>query len=404
MTSHSRSHLSGDRPADAEKTRLGAMATEDHAVAAEVQMLRTQLETQQTAMREMQSQLEASVRRYYDFFEHLPAAHVVLDPHGEIVAANAAAETLLRSGSVRPHGRLLESYLAPSERAALKQHLAGCVAGCHSCFDTTLWIGNEPHPVQLMSRAEAPRCGSSPPPVHITLRDSTRERAARELERDWDALSQALSHELLCPLLTINAFAQIILDGADASHAEPVNAPQRISAVSSRMQRTIRRLLEFANIGRAPLPLHTVSLADAIRSVLVEQREEIRQRKAVVIVGDSLPAVRASWRPLCQLLGELVGNALLYTQPGESPRIEIDAHDDGANVIAKVRDHGIGIERRHHERIFDLFFRLHSHQAYPGTGVGMAIARRAAQWMHSRIWLESEPSAGSCLFIELRRA
>jgi signal transduction histidine kinase len=118
------------------------------------------------------------------------------------------------------------------------------------------------------------------------------------------------------------------------------------------------------------------------------------QNSGAQIHCEALPAVLGDTQQLTQLLQNLVGNAIMYCGEG-APVIAISArHEDGHHVI-NVSDRGIGIEARHQQRIFDMFYRLHSQQAYPGTGIGLAVCQRIVHRHRGRIWVESEPGKGS---------
>lgn len=175
----------------------------------------------------------------------------------------------------------------------------------------------------------------------------------------------------------------------------------RIEGAAMRMEATLKNLLDYSSLAREEVLLETVPVAEVVRDLLIEHRGVIQEKRAVITVAPALPAVRGSRLILNQLLANLLTNALKYTQPGEAPRVQFDAEVHGDIVRLKVSDEGIGIDRQHHERIFRIFERLHGYSRYPGTGVGLAIARRAVERMNGRIWVESELGKGSCFNIEL---
>jgi signal transduction histidine kinase len=84
--------------------------------------------------------------------------------------------------------------------------------------------------------------------------------------------------------------------------------------------------------------------------------------------------------------------------------VRITAEADGDNVVIRVRDHGIGVDPKYHRQIFEVFHRLHGYSRYPGTGIGLAIARRGVEQMNGKIWVESEPGKGSCFCFSLPKA
>ena len=107
---------------------------------------------------------------------------------------------------------------------------------------------------------------------------------------------------------------------------------------------------------------------------------------------------------LIQVFVNLISNGLKFYPKGKNPRVEVRGRRDGKDVVLTVRDEGIGIAAEHHERVFKVFERLHPATAYPGTGIGLAIVRRAIDRMGGTVRLESAPGKGSTFYVTLRAA
>jgi signal transduction histidine kinase len=131
---------------------------------------------------------------------------------------------------------------------------------------------------------------------------------------------------------------------------------------------------------------------------------EIRERKAQVRMAERLPPVRAHRVMLTQVLVNLVSNAIKFVARGVEPRVEIRAEPRDGRVRLWVEDNGIGIAAEYHERIFRMFERLNRQEDYPGTGIGLAIVRKATERMGGTAGVESEPGRGSRFWIELEAA
>jgi signal transduction histidine kinase len=132
-----------------------------------------------------------------------------------------------------------------------------------------------------------------------------------------------------------------------------------------------------------------------LAGVLRNLAPTLEEAGAKVDAGN-LPFVHGDATQLGQLFQNLLTNAVKYHRPGVAPFITVDAERDGQAWRVSVTDNGIGIEPQHAERIFNMFQRLHGREAYPGTGIGLAICRKIVELHGGRIWVEPAPDGGSC--------
>jgi light-regulated signal transduction histidine kinase (bacteriophytochrome) len=153
------------------------------------------------------------------------------------------------------------------------------------------------------------------------------------------------------------------------------------------MQRLIEALLEYSRAGRK-LTMKAVDCEDCVTASLANLRQGLEETSAQVI-RDSLPQVSGDRTRLTQLFQNLIGNALKY-RGEEAPRIEIKACAEKLLWHFTVRDNGIGINPEFHQRIFEMFQRLHTTQDYPGTGIGLALCRKIVEGHGGTIWVESQ--------------
>jgi light-regulated signal transduction histidine kinase (bacteriophytochrome) len=142
--------------------------------------------------------------------------------------------------------------------------------------------------------------------------------------------------------------------------------------------------------------------APSYRSVyeIVKRLDPALTESGATVTHGSLPTVVAESRQIGQVVQNLLSNALKFRGP-EAPRIHLWAQQQGDEWVIAVQDNGIGIEPRHAERIFGIFQRLHPREAYPGTGMGLAICRKIVERHGGRIWVESPPSQGATFFFTL---
>ena len=373
----------------------------------QLQVHRVELEMQNRALRETQQELERSAQRYSDLFDHLPIGYLIVSVQGQILCANPAALELFEQPKGEVVGKFVRRFLDAYDAGRFAAHLESCAeSGRRSNLELTLRLsGGSNVAVQLSSRL-APSLPGVDQFVHIAVTDVSplkrTQRMLEEINREQEAFNYSISHDLRAPLVTISNYARIVLsDHHEALDEEGSSMLQRIENAAVRMEETLKHLLEYSLLAREEVVLQALDLNEVLRDVLIEHRGVIQQMRAQVNVAPNLPAVRGSRSILGQVLANLLTNALKYTHPGVPPQIEIGAAESPDGVIVHVRDHGIGIEEKYHARIFEIFERLHGYTKYPGSGVGLAIARRAVERMNGRIWLESKPGLGSTFYVKL---
>ena len=373
----------------------------------ELQVHRVELEMQNRALQEAQAELEHSVQRYADLYDHLPIAYVTVTASGQIVHLNLAAAELFQTELPKLCGVFLAKFLEPYDAGRLAGHLESCLkTGRPTTLELTLRLkdGSTPY-VQLNSRP-APATATSLPHVLVAISDITKlkqvQRSLEEINREQEAFNYSISHDLRAPLITITNYAGIVLsDYAAGMDDAGRGMVERIRCAGLRMEQTLKHLLEYSTLAREDITLETVNTADVVKDLLIEHRAQLEESRAEVHVEPPIPNVRGCVPILNQVLANLLTNAIKYTRDGETPSVRIYAETRPSGVVLKVADRGIGIEPKYHEKIFRIFERLHGYSRYPGSGVGLAIARRAVERMNGRIWVESEPGRGSTFCLEL---
>ncbi|MDZ7373396.1 MAG: ATP-binding protein [candidate division KSB1 bacterium] len=233
------------------------------------------------------------------------------------------------------------------------------------------------------------------------------ERATRsllEMNEDLESFVYTVSHDLRAPLRAIQGFTQAVLEeAAPVLPEDSVVYLRRSLEASQRMEALISDLLEYSRLGTRRLRIRQVELDEVMQEVLGLYEREIEGRKARVFVKTPLGAALADEGLLVQVLGNLLSNALKFVAPERKPRVRIYSELREETVRIWVEDNGIGIPPDQGERIFRVFERLHGPEKYPGTGVGLAIVRRAMERMRGRVGFESAPGRGSRFWIELPR-
>jgi signal transduction histidine kinase len=237
--------------------------------------------------------------------------------------------------------------------------------------------------------------------VHeLTTVESARtalEAQTLELNRSNAELEQfayVASHDLQEPLRKVASFCQALERRYHGQLDE--RADQYIEFAvdgAKRMQVLINDLLAFSRVGRSGRELELVDLNEVLaeaKSALSGLLSETGAR----VDGAELPTVRGERTLLVSLIQNLIGNAIKF-RGEQSPSVRLEAHSDGAQWQLSCTDNGIGVEPEYAERIFVIFQRLHTKEAYPGTGIGLAMCRKIVEYHGGRMWLDTEHSPGA---------
>ncbi|MEG3847439.1 ATP-binding protein [Microcoleus sp. herbarium19] len=238
-----------------------------------------------------------------------------------------------------------------------------------------------------------------------TLEQRVRERTAElsEVNAQLESFTYSVSHDLRAPLRGILFFAEMLLkDSACDLDATAQDYLYRIGDAATLMNTLIANLLEYSRLGRANLPLKAVSLNLIVSRSIAQLDAEISQTRARITVVPPLPAVLAHPPTLVQVLANLLSNAIKFVAPGIEPQVRVYAKAEPECIYLWIEDNGIGIAPEFQERIFGLFDRLHGQEVYPGTGIGLAIARKGVDRMGGAIGLESTLGTGTKFWVKLR--
>jgi PAS domain S-box-containing protein len=217
-----------------------------------------------------------------------------------------------------------------------------------------------------------------------------------------EELLYSIAHDLRSPLRSMQGFAQAFVDDyASALDDCAREYGRRMTSAAVFMDRMLRDLLELGRITKGALHLETVSVAEAWKSALAQNEKVIQNSGAQIECAARLGQVTGNPTLLQQILANLLGNALKFARPNTTPHVKIWSEQLEAGILAIfVEDNGIGIEEQYHEKIFRVFERLNGSH-YEGTGIGLAIARKAAERMHGHLDLTSSLATGTRFRLKL---
>ncbi|MGH9517632.1 MAG: sensor histidine kinase [Terriglobales bacterium] len=233
----------------------------------------------------------------------------------------------------------------------------------------------------------------------LEIRIRERDESNAELE----AFAYSVSHDLRAPLRAISGFAEALredygqrLDEQGRGHLT------EIISGANRMNNLVQDLLEYGRVGRISMPLASVDLNNAINEAM-HQLGDVSPGSVTL----ELPAglfVRAYPQVLTQVISNLLANALKFHKENAAAQVRVAAEERGGAIRLNISDKGIGIAPEHQERIWNVFERLHDRESYSGTGIGLAIVKRAISRMDGACGLISQAGDGSTFWIELPRA
>jgi len=240
----------------------------------------------------------------------------------------------------------------------------------------------------------------------VSLEQRVIERTAllQTANNDLEAFSYSVSHDLRAPLRSVSGFAEIIARRHRSSlNEEGQHYLDNIVEASARMSRLIDDLLVYARLGRTSVRCQPVSLHSLLIQIVKDLAARITETGGNLDLPTDLPVVRSDPTLLNQIFTNLFGNALTYHRPDTPPLVTITWRAEADHVVIGVSDNGIGVPPEHHDKIFNVFQRLHSEDHYPGTGIGLAIVKKSVELLSGRVWVESTVGEGSTFSVQLSK-
>lgn len=239
--------------------------------------------------------------------------------------------------------------------------------------------------------------------LNTTLEQRVIERTA-ELEaanRELEAFSYSVSHDLRAPLRGIDGFSRILAEEYKAKlDQEGKRLLGIIQSETQRMGRLIDELLNFSRLGRRPMRSSVLDMTALAKSVLEEVVARDAERKPESEVKP-LPPAHGDEALMRQVFFNLLSNAVKFTRHREVARIEIGSETESEQNMYYVKDNGVGFDAKYSSKLFGVFQRLHSDQEFEGTGVGLALVQRIIHRHGGRIWAEGKLNEGATFFFTL---
>ncbi len=240
--------------------------------------------------------------------------------------------------------------------------------------------------------------------LDLEHRVQQRTEELRAVNQELEAFTYTVSHDLKAPLRGIDGYSQLLVD----EYGEQLNGEAREFVVRIRqgvqqMGELISDLLDYAHLERRAMTVSPQALRPLVDKVVAGYKADIEASGVAVRVEVAALSLAVDTDGMALVLRNLIGNAIKFSGAAAHPLIEIGTREEAGQVVIWVRDNGVGFDMQYHDRIFGIFQRLHRSEAFPGTGVGLALVAKAVQRMGGRIWADSEPGQGATFFLAFPR-
>jgi len=238
---------------------------------------------------------------------------------------------------------------------------------------------------------------------HLERRVTERTAELAIANRELEAFSYSVSHDLRAPLRHVSGFTGMLLQLPSVANDEQARRlASHAEAAARRMGELIDNLLSFSRMGREPFKSERVPLDRLVEEVREELHDAIGSRHIEWKIAP-LPEVTGDPAMLRQAVFNLLHNAVKYTRPRAIAVIEVGAREEGAEIVVFVRDNGVGFDMNYVGKLFGVFARLHSDEEFEGTGIGLANVRRIISRMGGRTWAEGRVDDGATIYFSLPR-
>ena len=231
------------------------------------------------------------------------------------------------------------------------------------------------------------------------VHDRTTQLAAAN--KELEAFSYSVSHDLRAPLRAVSGFSRIVAEEHAANlDSEGKRYLQTIQTSAMHMGHLLDDLLAFSHVGRESMKIADLNMRNVVESAFATFHADLRDRRVDLAVRD-LPRASGDVALLRQVWINLLSNALKYTRSREVTSITVGAQGTGERPVFFIRDNGVGFDMKYAQNVFGVFQRLHLAEDYEGTGVGLALVQRIIHRHGGEIWVEAQENSGATFFFTL---
>jgi len=365
-----------------------------------------------TERKRVDQALQLERRRFRDVLDKLPAYVVLLTPDYQVALDNTVFRQRFGESKGRPCYEFLFGRNTPCE-----------ICETYNVLETGAphrwkWTGPDGRHYDVCD-FPFPDTDGSPLILEMGLDVTEREKAEEEVRRlnseleqrvvqrtaqleaankELEAFTYSVSHDLRAPLRHISGFSKILVEEFAANlPPEAQQHVQRIQEGTHRMGQLVDDLLNLGRVGRRELTLQVAGVRSIVDKVIHSLKSDVGDRAVEWKIGD-LPYVECDTALIEQVFQNLLSNALKFTRPRSQAVIEIGQEQRNGASAVYVRDNGVGFSMKYADQLFGVFQRLHRQEDFEGTGVGLATVQRIIQKHGGRIWAEAELDKGASFY------
>ena len=240
--------------------------------------------------------------------------------------------------------------------------------------------------------------------AHEHLEETVKARTS-EIEaknRELETFTYSVAHDLKAPLRGIDGYSMLLSEEyADKLDEEGLQFLNNVRNSAQQMSQLIEDLLSYSRMERRETQMTRVELAPLIELLISERKHDIESRLISISVNLPFDAIDTDPDTVRQVVRNYLDNAIKFSQKAAQSAVKINGHESDSAWTIWVEDNGIGFDQKYHDRIFQIFQRLHRSEDYPGTGVGLAIARKAVERIGGYVWAESAPGKSAKFFMKI---
>jgi PAS domain S-box-containing protein len=371
-----------------------------------------------TERKQVEEARRASEARYRTLFDYAPDGIVISDPESVYIDANASLSRMLgftreeliglHASDIVDQSEIQHIGLALGEIKANSDHHRewrfrrkdGSVFPAE-VIATMMPDGNLMGMIRDITERKLAQEKIGQMNIELEQRVTQRTAQLEAANKELEAFSYSVSHDLRAPLRAVDGFSQAVLEDYGPQLPEACRQDlQTIRQSAQKMGELIDDLLAFSRLSRLPLSKSAVDTGKLVRNALQELSLQQQGRQIDIRIAE-LPPSQADPALLKQVWVNLLSNALKYTGKREAPRVEIGCAREKNHPVYFVRDNGTGFDMKYAHKLFGVFQRLHRAEDYEGTGVGLAIVQRVVHRHGGRVWAESAKDRGATFYFTL---